>query len=237
MSLFDFFRKKKEAKIDPPEERVMKPICDVNNIVGQDETVLAQSEIPAFCTMGNLTYEKKYREAIEYGLELLKQTPHDCDVHVNLMDAYFRARKEDPTYLDKSTHHARLAILYGHHTGYCEDRLAKNLDKSKMYHQSLQLYDLILREDFHFSKHGGGRKEVFAARKDKIIAKLNQAKDSSNDVLFTKEEIAYIIRGIKDEDRRLEQERENWENWMNDLTDAMLYGSDDDFQRVFSNKP
>lgn len=237
MGIFDFLKKKVEDNVQSTKS-VMVPVSEVNAIeLGQGEKIVYASEIPAYIKVGNLTYEKKYREAIEYGLELLKQTPHDCGVHESLMDAYFKARKEDPTYLDKSTYHARLAILYGHHTGYCEERLAKNLDRTKMYHQSIQLYDLILRDDFHFSKHGCGRKEVFAARKDKIIAKLHQAKDPENDILFTQEEIVFIIQGIQDEDMRLQKEEKEWQKWMNELHNAAMHGNYDYYQRVFKNKP
>ena len=38
--------------------------------------------------LGNMIFEKKYQEAINLGLELLKKTPEDSGVHINLMDAY-----------------------------------------------------------------------------------------------------------------------------------------------------
>lgn len=174
------------------------PISQITNIeLAPDETTLAESEIPASCKIGNLIFEKKYHEAIQYGLSLLERNPTDCGVHVNLMDAYFKARNDNPQYLNKSTYHARLAILYGHHTGYAEDRLAKNLDRAKYYHQSLQLYDLILRDDFHFSPHGCGKKEIFAQRRNKALQRIDIAQDSKNNVLFTPDEISTIIKDVQ----------------------------------------
>lgn len=133
-----------------------EPVSSVNSsAIPEGSTILYQSEIPAYCSIGNLIYEKKYAEAIQMGLDLLKQTPNDPGVHINLMEAYFKSRESNPDYFDKSTHHAKLAMLCGHHTGLAEDRLAKNLDKCKLYHQSLQLYNLILdNPGFHFSSHG-----------------------------------------------------------------------------------
>ena len=43
----------------------------------------------------------KYKEAIELGKKLLVETPKSAGVHVNLMDAYFKARNENPTFYDK----------------------------------------------------------------------------------------------------------------------------------------
>lgn len=180
------------------------PISQITKIeLEPDEAILAESEIPAFCQIGNLIFEKKYHEAIEYGLSLLEHNPTDCGAHVNLMDAYFKARNDNPQYLNKSTYHARLAILYGHHTGYAEDRLAKNLDRAKYYHQSLQLYDLILRDDFHFSPHGCGDKAAFAKRRNKIFQKIDKALDSEKDILFTLDEISIIIKDVQYEDSQI----------------------------------
>lgn len=176
----------------------ISPISQIAKIeLASGETILAESEIPAFCKIGNLIFEKKYHEAIKYGLNLLERNPTDCGIHVNLMEAYFKARNDNLQYLDKSTYHARLAILYGHHTGYAEDRLAKNLDKAKCYHQSLQLYDLILRDDFHFTLHGCGDKEKFAQRHDKVLQVIDKAQDSEKDILFTPDEISAIIKDVQ----------------------------------------
>ena len=182
--------------------------------LASDENIVSESEVPAYLKIGNLEYEKKYQEAIDYGLDLLQQTPMDCGAHVNLMVAYFKARKENPEYLGKSTYHARLAILYGHHTGYAEERLAKNLDRAKCYHQSIQLYDLILREDYHFTPHGCGNKEMFAKRREVVLQKMDKAKDLATDCLFSEEEIDLILQGIREDDERRLRAEEEWQRNM-----------------------
>ena len=197
---------------DVPKEQkkvVTVPISQVTSIpIPEGSTIIAESEIPASCCMGNLVFEKKYQEAIDLGLKLLMQTPNDCGVHINLMDAYFKGRDLSPEYLDKSTYHAKKSILLGHHTGYAEERLAKNLDKAKLYHQSLQLYNLILDNDgFHFSPTGCGNYIDFAKRRETILKKMDKALDTEDDILFTPEEIAKIIQDIKDDDQRIRDEQ------------------------------
>ena len=119
------------------------------------------------------------------------------------MDAYFKGRSLSPDYFEKSTFHAKQAILFGHHTGYAELRLAKNLEKVKYYHQSLQLYNLILEnKNFHFSTHGIGNCTDFVKRRASILNKMDKALDSERDVLFTSEEIVQIIQDIVDDDAR-----------------------------------
>lgn len=133
----------------------------------EERIVVARSEVPVSCSLGNLIFERRYQEAIDSGLKLLEKDPEDCMIHINLMDAYFKGRALSPDYFDKSTYYAKQAILYGHNTGYAEDRLAKNLEKLKLYHQSLQLYDLILEnKEFHFSQAGIGNKIDFARRRE-----------------------------------------------------------------------
>lgn len=166
------------------------------------------SENPAFCRMGDPLFEKTIREAIDLELEHLKKNPKDCMVHINLMDAYFKGRNISPEYFDKSTYHAKQAIIFGHNTGYAEERLAKNLEKTKQFHQALQLYDIILEnKEFHFSKHGIGKKIDFAKRRELVKKKLDKALDTVNDVLFTPKEIMQIIQSIRDNDAREEAER------------------------------
>lgn len=186
-----------------------EPVSSVNSsAIPEGSTILYQSEIPAYCSIGNLIYEKKYAEAIQMGLDLLKQTPNDPGVHINLMEAYFKSRESNPDYFDKSTHHAKLAMLCGHHTGLAEDRLAKNLDKCKLYHQSLQLYNLILdNPGFHFSSHGMGNGIDFNKRRESILKKIDKAADTEADILFTPDEIARIIQSVRDNDAAEDAER------------------------------
>ena len=198
------------------------------DIVPQGAEIICESEIPASCGIGNLVYEKRYREAIDEGLRLLESSPHDAGVHINLMEAYFKGRELSPDYFDKSTYHAKMAILCGHHTGYAEERLAKNLDKCKSYHQSLQLYKLILdTEGFHFSSHGCGDKAEFEKRRQSVLAKIAKASDTESDILFSDDEIAGIIKGIKDNDIREKKEQERFDRIMKQMEEAL---QKDDFR-------
>lgn len=211
-----------------------KPLSEVApSAVPQGATVIAQSEIPESCSIGNLVYEKKYAEAIELGQKLLEKDPDDCGLHVNLMDAYFKARDLDPEYFDKSTYHAKMAVLCGHHTGYAEERLAKNLDRNKYFHQSLQLYSLILdTKGFHFSEHGCGDKEEFAKRRESVLAKMDKAQDKETDILFTKEDVARIIKDIKEEDLREKLQKERDKRLNREMDQALKAGDYDKFDRL-----
>lgn len=208
------------------------PISQVTSIpIPEGSTIVAESEIPVSCSMGNLIFEKKYQEAIDLGLKLLEETPDDCGVHINLMDAYFKGRELSPDYLDKSTFHAKKSILLGFHTGYAEERLAKNLDKAKQYHQSLQLYNLILdNKEFHFSPGGCGNSIDFAKRRDAVLKKMDKALDTESDILFTPEEIAQIIQGIKDKDQLREEELLKYQK-KTELRDRLVKEMDEAFER------
>ena len=175
--------------------------------------------------MGNKVFNKDYQGAIDMGLKALESAPNDPMVHINLMDAYHKGKDLDPSYLDKSTEHARLAILYGHHTGLAEYRLAVNLEKKKCYYQALQLYDLILNTPgFHFSPHGVGNTIDFRGRKEKALAKLPKAQDSASDTLFSAEEINYIISGIESADRAEEWRQKEIEARLKKLKGSILRG-------------
>lgn len=172
--------------------------------------IIVESQIPAFCIIGNLILEKKYHEAIDLGNKLLEKTPCSAGVHVNLMDAYFKARNEDRIFYDKSTEHARLAMLYGHNTGYVQKRLTINLEKIGKIYQAIQICNIVLLDKFHFSKHGCGTKEEFAKRKATLIKKTDQAIDKKNDLIFTNVEISYLLEQIQlDEDREIQEQAEH----------------------------
>lgn len=233
--LSKFFRKKKSqsdevekysdndsAGIRIPSQIRTVPLSTINSsVIPEGASIVYESEIPAFCEMGNLIFEKKYEEAIKLGHELfklehelLKKTPNDPGVHINLMVAYFKCRDTNPDYFDKSTEHAKRAMLCGHHTGMAEDRLAKNLDKCKLFHQSLQLYNLILdNPGFHFSIHGMGHGIDFNKRREAVLRKMDKAVDTDSDILFTPDEITQIIESVHDNDtaeiaqRRASEER------------------------------
>ena len=127
-------------------------------------------------------------------------------VHVNLMDAYFKIRDENPEFYDKHINHARLAMLYGHNTGYVQKKLAIGLEKQNKIYQAIQICNIVLDEKFHFSKHGCGSKDEFLTRKEKLLKKVNKSIDNKNSEIFTNEEIALIIKHIQQEEESIKQE-------------------------------
>ena len=203
MGLLDIFKSKPESSSTYNGKRELTPVSEVTaHHTIEQSSIVTQSEIPASTKIGNLTFDKQYESAIQEGLRQLKKNPNDAGVHINLMVAYFKARETNPDYFDRSSYHAKMAILNGHHTGYAEDRLAKNLDKQKKYHQTIQLCDLVLRDDFHFTEHGCGNAIDFSTRKGIAQQRINKASDNENDLLFTPEEIEQIISDIKKIDVR-----------------------------------
>lgn len=198
--LKNFFTRKKEKNDTKQTQENYLPISNILEDL-KEKNIIIQSKVPQSVMLGNMIFEKKYQEAINLGLELLKKTPEDSGVHINLMDAYFKLREQHPDYINKSNYHAKQAIIYGHNTGYAEERLAKNLDKEKKYHLSLQLYNLILNtEGFHFSTHGYGNIIDWEKRRKNIIKNMDKATDKENDILFTEDEISKIIKTIYNDD-------------------------------------
>lgn len=175
---------------------------DNNNLLSSAKIIM-ESQIPEFCSIGNLIYEKKYHEAIELGKKLLLETPTSVGVHVNLMDAYFKVRDENPLFYDKSIEHARFAMLYGHNTGYVQKKLAIGLEKHKMIYQAIQICDIVLNSDFHFSKHGCGDKNDFIKRKERLLKKVHNAKDCKRTLMFTDNEIFFINEQIRLKEERI----------------------------------
>lgn len=203
MGLLNYLKGRNNNSSINDEEKTMIPVMESTECTNIEEsTIVAQSEIPASTIIGNLTFDKQYEAAIQEGLKQLKKNPYDAGVHINLMVAYYKARDINSEYFDKSSYHAKMAILNGHHTGYAEERLAKNLDKQKKYHQTIQLCDLVLRDDFHFSAHGCGNKIDFSVRREKALQKINKASDDETSVVFTSNEIEKIINDIRETDKR-----------------------------------
>lgn len=196
----------------PPENSQEKKEVMVNisslekNNLSSKAKIIAESQIPAFCSIGNLVYEKKYHEAIELGKKLLVETPNSTGVHVNLMDAYFKVRDENPIFYDKSIEHARLAMLYGHNTGYVQKKLAIGLEKQKKIHQAIQICDIVLNSKFHFSRHGCGDKNEFIKRKERLLKKVHNTEDSKETLVFTADETSFIIEQIRLDEERIKQE-------------------------------
>ncbi len=199
-----------EMKEERNSKDVQSPDLFEHSIISRESSIVEKSPMPDSCKIGNLIYEKKYKEAIELGLKFLLKEPNDTGVLINLMDAYFKGKEAiTPDFLAKSSYYAKQAILYGHNTGYAEERLAKNLDKEKRYHQSLQLYNLILEtKGFHFSSQGCGNCINWNHRKEAILKKMDKAIDSEDDILFTSDEIVQIIQSIKDNDNKEKIQKE-----------------------------
>lgn len=156
-------------------------------------------------SLGNLMYSKQYDVVITEGLRMLESSPKDAGIHVQLMDAFYKLRDTNPTYLDQSTEHARMAIIYGHDTGYAHKRLAMNLMNTAQYHKALQLCDMVMMPEFSFSTHGCGKVSYFGDIALRAMKKLGKATDSPKDVLFTKKQIDSIISMTK---KRKEREAE-----------------------------
>lgn len=169
--------------------------------------IISQSDIPAYCGIGNLIFEKKYHEAIELGHRLLETSPYSAGVHVNLMDAYFKIREENSFFYDIHIKHARLAMLYGHNTGYVQKKLVIGLEKQKKIYQALQICDIVLDEKFYFSTHGCGNKNEFVIRREKLLKKVNISSDTNQSIIFTSNEISYMIEQIQQNDERKKQDK------------------------------
>ena len=160
-----------------------------NNFLSDGATIVYKSETPSGVHIGSLIYDKEYEKAIQIGEKILKKNPYSASVHINLMDAYFKTRNSNPEYLWLSTYHAKQAMICGHNTGYANQRLVINLEKTKMIHQAIQLCDIILDKRYRFSNFGFGKKEDYANRKEKLMRKLHLAQDAESDKLFTDEEL------------------------------------------------
>lgn len=217
MSIFEkiFGNSSGKSKDVSENKEVMINISSVSkDNISSNSEIIYSSEIPEYCSIGNLIFEKRYHEAIELGKKLLEKTPYSPGVHVNVMDAYFKLRNENPFFLDKSIEHAKLAMLYGHNTGYVQERLAINLEKRGKINQSLQVCNIVLMDQFHFSTHGCGNKDDFAKRKEKLLKKQEKSIDSEASVLFTNEEILFLIEQIRIEDEIIKKEKIEYEKIM-----------------------
>lgn len=176
---------------------VGKPILSAVRMTSQDDEKPFITEVSATTHLGNLNFDGKFEAAIEIGHKLLEENPNACMVHISLMMSYFKLRNQAPDYLEYSSYHAKQAIINGHNTGYAHERLVINLEKSGKIYQAIQLCDLVLLDDYNFSSHGCGRKEDFLARKEKLLKKINKAIDTSNDRLFSDEELSTAIDTMK----------------------------------------
>lgn len=83
--------------------------------------------------------------------------------------------------------------------------------------QSLQVCNIVLMDRFHFSTHGCGNKVDFTKRKEKLLKKLCKSIDSEASVVFTNEEISFLIEQIHLEDERVKKEKIEFEKIMKRL--------------------
>jgi hypothetical protein len=174
-------------------DNLYRPIASGNNII-------YASNIPKTVDIGNLIFEKRYKEAIKMGKELLAsctEYSYEKMIHINLMQAYFNIRLEKPEYFDSSTYHAKQAIICGHNTGLAQERLVINLEKTGKINQAIQLCEIIISPKFHFSKNGFGTKDNFKTRHSKLLKKIAKAVDNSDDSLFTGYEKELIFERSK----------------------------------------
>lgn len=191
--------------------------------IPQGAVIYAESEIPEYCLIGNLIFEKKYEEAIALGKKMLAENPYSAGVHVNLMDVYFKSRSENIEYFELSTIHAKQAMICGHNTGYVQNRLVINLEKEKHFHQAVQLCDIIISDKFNFSSHGAGKKSDFKTRKDKLLCKLSQSNDSELDSLFTYDQLLTIYKNIEENNNqeakqiaKSDEMKKKYEQWFSE---------------------
>ena len=164
------------------------------------ENIVYASPIPKTVDVGNLIFEKKFKEAIEMGKDLLSKCTdysYEMMIHINLMQAYFNIRSEKSDYFDLSTDHAKQAIICGHNTGLAQERLVINLEKSGCINQAIQLCDIIISPKFHFSNNGYGTKDSFKSRRTKLTNKIAKAEDNSSDILFLESEKELIYERSK----------------------------------------
>ena len=173
------------------EERKMIPVSNLTSI--DNNMIVASSKVPASLMLGNLIFEKRYDDAVKLGEELLCKDKFSPMLNCNMMVLYYKLRKQDDQYVTKAIECARIAIIQGHNTGYCQQRLSGMLKKQKFYHKALQLCDVVLSDNFKFSAHGCGSKDDFTKRRDFFAKHISNAADKSEDILFTSEEINEIF--------------------------------------------
>lgn len=180
--------------------------------------------------LGNLLQTGNYSEVIRRGEEHLQQHPDDAGVHVILMDAYFKMRSEEWANVQRSADHAKAAILLGHDTGYCHERLLKDLREMDYYYQALQLCLIVMRPDFEFSSRGCGKKDYFAKCAPTVRKRIDQgrAKDNPDAVAFTPQQIEQIIRMTREHKKREAEANKLWIK----IEKAYHAGNDDEYKRL-----
>lgn len=151
-----------------------------------EEKPVVESSVPASCVIGNMVLNNEYDNAILNGEKILSECPDDYFAHCNLMVSLYKVGD-----IEKCNKEAKLAIIKGHHTGFCENRLSINLYKQKKYHQVIQLSDVLensrvglLFDDVH-------------KRKLRALKHIKEALDTEHDILFTEKEKEELYENVE----------------------------------------
>ena len=150
------------------------------------EKPVAESSVLASCVIGDMILNKEYDNAILTGEKILSECPDDYFAHCNLMVALYKVGD-----IEKCNKEAKLAIIKGHHTGFCENRLSINLYKQKKYHQVIQLSDVLEN-----SRVGLFFEDVHK-RKLRALKHIKEALDTEHDILFTEKEIEELYENVE----------------------------------------
>lgn len=74
MNILDKIFGRKLGNISKKQE-VMVKVSSINvDKIPANAEIISESEIPEYCSIGNLIFEKKFHEAIELGEKLIKKT-------------------------------------------------------------------------------------------------------------------------------------------------------------------
>ena len=151
-----------------------------------EEKPVVESSVPTSCVIGNMILNKEYDNAILTGERILSECSDDYFAHCNLMVALYKVGD-----IEKCNKEAKLAIIKGHHTGFCENRLSINLYKQKKYHQVIQLSDVLenSRVELFF--------EDVHKRKLRALKHIKEALDTEHDILFTEKEIEELYENVE----------------------------------------
>lgn len=180
----DFFQKLKQILHRKSDVSMVKA-SEISDSL-KDKEVVAESSVPEGCLLGNLNFHKEYDRAIEEGKRIEAEYPNDYFVHCNMMVSYFK--KGD---IENCNKEAKLAIIKGHHTGYCENRLSINLYKARKYYQVIQLSEIEENPRF-----GLFFDDVYK-RKLRAQKHIDKATDTKEERLFTDEEIEELYQNVE----------------------------------------
>lgn len=180
----DFFQKLKQILHRKSDVSMVKA-SEISDSL-KDKEVVAESSVPEGCLLGNLNFHKEYDRAIEEGKRIEAEYPNDYFVHCNMMVSYFK--KGD---IENCNKEAKLAIIKGHHTGYCENRLSINLYKARKYYQVIQLSEIEENPRF-----GLFFDDVYK-RKLRAQKHIDKATDTKEERLFTDEEIEESYQNVE----------------------------------------